>query len=138
MFWFYWVIAFVSPGELSAPLPPSTYPPTHPPTHCNALCTSVTYCNAFKYNSPPTHCNALCTLVTHCNAFNCTPTHPLYNFPLNHCKALYFTQQNVFDCTYPLPHPLYCTSPTTHCITPCTLPTAMHCIRVFHTHFTAL
>ena len=76
MFWFYWVIAFVSPGELSAWLPPSTYPPLHPPT----LYSVFTHSNAM-HTPPPTvmQCNA-------CHPPNCTST--TYQRSTQHCAVL--------------------------------------------------
>ena len=85
MFWFYWVIAFVSPGELSARLPPSTYPPLHPPT----LYSVFTHSNAM-HTPPPTvmQCNA-------CHPPNCTST--TYQRSTQHCAV--FSSHPPLHCT---------------------------------------
>ena len=114
MFWFYWVIAFVSPGELSAWLPPSTYPPLHPPT----LYSVFTHSNAM-HTPPPTvmQCNA-------CHPPNCTSS--TYQRSTQHCAV--FSSHPPHHCT------LQCTVKLSILWTPaqhwnCTSQPMMHCME---------
>ena len=123
MFWFYWVIAFVSPGELSARLPPSTYPPLHPPT---VLYPSVLHPTTVLICSLPTYCTlTICTTLhsptvsictsptylyfTHLSVLHSTP--PTHCTSVTHCTHLYFIHLSVHFTLRP-PTVLYCASPS--------------------------